>query len=244
MEMNLILTMAGTYSRFKLFGSKIPKYLMPLGDRTVLYKVLENLTSQHNFKSIYLIANKNDQLFYPIVKSILEKFEFTESNLTYIDTTRSQVETVLTGVKQFPAFSGSIPLAITNIDTLTFNRKSLFQTVKKLGPEEGLVDVFSATSKNYSYIFANDAETVSFIVDGKPVSDLACSGLYCFGGYSVVQRIGTEIMKCSENPNFTTLYNAMIREKLSVRYKATLSKRETIVLGTPEEYVINMHRVK
>ena len=34
--MNLVLTMAGKYSRFKLFGSKVPKYLLPLATKTVL----------------------------------------------------------------------------------------------------------------------------------------------------------------------------------------------------------------
>ena len=39
--MNLVFTMAGKYSRFKLFGSKVPKYLLPLSNGTVLFKIIE-----------------------------------------------------------------------------------------------------------------------------------------------------------------------------------------------------------
>ena len=44
--MNLVLTMAGQYSRFKLFGSKVPKYLLPLGTETILAEVIRRFASE------------------------------------------------------------------------------------------------------------------------------------------------------------------------------------------------------
>ena len=41
--MNLVLTMAGKYQRFRLFGNKVPKYLMPLGKHTILWHVIYEL---------------------------------------------------------------------------------------------------------------------------------------------------------------------------------------------------------
>ena len=91
--MNLVLTMAGKYSRFKLFGSKVPKYLLPLATKTVLMEVIEQYLLSYPALKIYLVANRADQLFFPIVRSIMESFESSNIEIIYIDDTLSQVET-------------------------------------------------------------------------------------------------------------------------------------------------------
>jgi CTP:molybdopterin cytidylyltransferase MocA len=62
---DIILTMAGKYSRFRLFGSKIPKYLLPLGRGTMLSEVIRHLKQSARESKIYLITNRNDQMFFP-----------------------------------------------------------------------------------------------------------------------------------------------------------------------------------
>ena len=41
--MNLILTMAGRYSRFVNEGYRIPKYLLPWGNKPILSEILYEL---------------------------------------------------------------------------------------------------------------------------------------------------------------------------------------------------------
>ena len=74
--MNLVLTMAGKYSRLKLLGSKIPKYLLPLSTKTVLMEVIGQYLLSYPTLRVYLIANRADQLFFPIVRSIIKSFEY------------------------------------------------------------------------------------------------------------------------------------------------------------------------
>ena len=56
--MNLVLTMAGKYQRFRLFGNKVPKYLMPLGKYTILWHVIYELVHSAPNAQLYFIANK------------------------------------------------------------------------------------------------------------------------------------------------------------------------------------------
>ena len=57
--MNILFTMAGKYERFKLFGNKIPKYLVPLGKNTVLWHVINSLPRKDSI-NVFFIANNNE----------------------------------------------------------------------------------------------------------------------------------------------------------------------------------------
>jgi len=93
--MNLVLTMAGKYTRFKLFGNKVPKYLLPLGAETILSIIIDQFMRSIPKAQVYLIANRHDQIFFPIVRSIMDKHDIDTSNIIYIDDTSSQLETAL-----------------------------------------------------------------------------------------------------------------------------------------------------
>ena len=242
--MNLILTMAGKYSRFKLFGSNVPKYLLPLGSGTVLVEIIKNLLASKSFNEIYLIANKQDQLFYPVLKSILQIFNIPVKNLIYIDDTRSQLETAIHASNLMSKEAQNSPVVIMNIDTVTRNRGRFFRLVKESGSDEGVVDVFNASSLQYSFVHPGDNFSVLSISDAKAVSNLACSGLYGFGSFDAMERDAIELMMKSPGANFTKLYNYMIEKNKKIMFHESGDKRDTVVLGTPEEYVINMHRFK
>ena len=83
--MNLILTMAGKYSRFKEEGFKIPKFLLPWGDRSILSEILKEMSP--HFKNIYLIANKNDKDFIIHVENIMDVYNIDLKNLILIQDT-------------------------------------------------------------------------------------------------------------------------------------------------------------
>ena len=50
--MNLILTMAGKYSRFKNEGFRLPKFLLPWGDKSILSEILSEMSP--HFNNVYL----------------------------------------------------------------------------------------------------------------------------------------------------------------------------------------------
>lgn len=236
--------MAGKYSRFKLFGNKIPKYLYPLGNDNVLSKIIETITKKNKFSNIYLIANRNDQLFDPIIQSIIKKFKIPNNSLVYIDDTSSQLETTLVCADFFSKKEKEKPVCFANVDTVVINRKNFFKRLSLCKKKEALIDVFPGQSSNYSFIRPKDDKNVSEVVDYKTISNLACSGLYGFGSFKEMEERAHHTLKENINSNFTKLYNNYIQESQNVYYILSKQRSETIVLGTPEEYVLNLHKFK
>ena len=116
--MNLILTMAGKYSRFKGVGFTIPKFLLPWGDRTILSEILREMSP--HFEEIYLIANKNDGDFIIHVENIMNVYNIDLENLILIQDTSSQSETLYKGLDLIGNIKG--PIIVHNIDTILYNR--------------------------------------------------------------------------------------------------------------------------
>ena len=241
--MNLVLTMAGKYGRFKPFGSKVPKYLLPLSTKTILMEVIEHyLKSCPNLK-FYLIANRADQLFFPIVRSIINSFKLIDFQIIYIDDTLSQVETAmsLTNFRNPPSLKEAISFA--NIDTILINREKYFKTLSDMsGSNIGFLDTFKGFSSQYSYCLVDGKNMVSHVAEKKVISHEACSGLYGFGKYETFIKNAKEIIEENRSVNFSDLYNHLINKKINVKRYNSQNTSNTIVLGTPEEYIKNIHR--
>ena len=242
--MYLVLTMAGKYSRFRLFGSKVPKYLLPLGSGTILATIIKNFLNSAPYCKLKLIANRQDQIFYPIVRSIMDKYGVDRKSLIYVDDTSSQLETALCSSELIDFKQFAYPLAFANIDTVLAERHNFFEALKKSGPETGLLDTFKGSNKQYSYARVDEQGRVFDVVDKNVISSYACSGLYGFGSYSTMIEIATELLRTRREANFTDLYNKYLSEDKEVSALYTEDPKNTIVLGTPEEYVINIHRFK
>jgi len=242
--MNIVLTMAGKYSRFKLFGSKVPKYLLPLGSETILAEIIKQFMLSCSTANILLVANRDDQIFFPVVRSIMTKYGISNSSLIYIDDTSSQLRTALNASELIPNENQNTPVAFANIDTVLFNRNKFFVNLEKCNPSAAQLDTFRGESDQYSYIRLNEKNNVVDIVDKKIISNYACSGLYGFGSYSFMAGIAGELLCGNPKAGFTDLYQMFILSELDISFFYEPITPHTVVLGTPEEYVINIHRFK
>lgn len=244
--MNIIFTMAGKYSRFKLFANQIPKYLMPLGKRTVLWHVINELRAACGDAQFFFIANKEDRDFYPIVKSVIDDFSVSAENVIYISDTKSQLETALAIFDS--SISGKLenssPMAFANIDTVLRCRDNFFNQLRTMDKNESLLDTFSGASTAYSYALLGEDNKVQSIVDGIRVSSDACSGLYGFGSGAFFVDEARAILKKDEKANFTRLYHSLVERHYDSFIARNSDNNSTVVLGTPEEYISNIHRFK
>lgn len=242
--MNLILTMAGKYERFKLFGNKVPKYLMPLGKTTVLWHVINEIRLSCPNLNIYLLANDTDRDFQPIIGAILEDFSIKKSNLAYIADTASQLETAFSINREYDGMlsSSEEKISFTNIDTILKSRINFFNKLTKIKVNEGLVDTFMGSSLEYSYIRSCSDDNIETIVDNSRISEYACSGLYSFGSCKFFCDQAGDFLNKNLKGNFTDFYNYLISKDFSVFYNINEDHQNTIVLGTPEEYIQNIHK--
>lgn len=242
--MNLVLTMAGKYQRFRLFGNRVPKYLMPLGKFTVLWHVINEIKRSSPNIQVFLLANKEDRDFFPVLTAILSDFSVDPTNLAFIDDTNSQLETAVTINNSFQGrfLNNHEPIVFGNIDTITKSRSSFFVRLSDLEKNEGLIDSFKGSSHQYSYVKTVQGDAVDLIADGSRVSDKACSGLYGFGSADFFSFEAKKVLREQRVANFTNLYASLIERGFSSYVQHNPDARDTIVLGTPEEYITNLHR--
>src|SRR3990167_4512076 len=224
--MNLILTAAGKYSRFREAGYNIPKYLLPFGNRSILSEILHHLVHNPVVEKVYLVANVADEPFFGHVRKIMEAHGLEKDNIIMIADTRGQAETAYKALRHI-RMKGSV--LFHNIDTILYNR-DLEAIANALKECDGYIDVFRSQNHAYSYVVEKEGR-VSMISEKVLVSDLATSGLYGFKD--------TEEFEYHED-GFTYIsevYKSMIDYGRVVKIGKVHDEKNTIVLGTPEDYL-------
>lgn len=231
--MILILTMAGRYQRFIDAGHKLPKYLLPWGDKTVLSTILFELQKRQRFSEVFLIANHRDEAYMPHVRAIMRSAEIPAEHLVLTHDTKGQAATALLGVKAVEEMSKikSAPIVFHNIDTILLNR-DLGEAAKALGSYDGYIDVFLSQNAAYSYVLVDDQRRVLEIAEKIVVSDLATSGLYGFRSAATYRQHYTD-----DDLFISGVYKRMLERGAAVVTGTTHRESDTVVLGTPAEYM-------
>lgn len=222
--------MAGKYSRFRNEGYKLPKYLLPWGNRSILSEILHQLLQPTIFDQVFLVANKADNDFMSHVKKIMKHYGIDSKHLILLPDTEGQAHTAfmgLTEIEKTNKLSG--PVVFHNIDTILYGR-DLLNLKKSLYQYDGHIDVFKSNSHEYSYVLVNN-DTVSSISEKILISDLATSGLY---GFSSSQLFTTNF---SGENYISEIYKKIISKDAKICVGKTHDEKNTIVLGTPNEYL-------
>ncbi len=231
--MFLIVTMAGRYQRFLDEGFKSPKYLLPWGERTILAKILSELNKDRVFQDVILVANKRDEAYMPHVRAVMEGNDIDLKNLILTHDTTGQVETTIIGIRALEKLYGETdnPIVIHNIDTILLHRN--FREIEaSLEFNAGYIDIFGANNKDYSYVLIDETRKVTEIAEKIVVSDLATSGLYAFKNLCTFKKYATP-----DDIFISSLFKRMIANGELIVSSERYSESETIVLGTPEEYM-------
>ena len=228
--MDLILTMAGKYTRFKNEGYKFPKYLLPWGNRSILSEIIYQLTKTHQFDNIFLIANKDEIDFINHIKKIMEFYYIPFQNLITISDTAGQAETAYLGlceIQMFHKLNDSI--CIHNIDTILLDR-DISNIRKQLKSNSGYIDLFKSNNHGYSYVLMS-GNLITTISEKILISDLATSGLYGFSSADMFYKNYNGELYISE------LYKNLISNNHQIVSGNIHSEKNTIVLGTPTDYL-------
>lgn len=231
--MNLILTMAGKYQRFMQEGYKIPKYLLPWGDKSILSSVLFELNKEKVFENVFLIANHRDEPYFPHLRAIMSSQNIPHTNLVAINDTKGQAETAMAGIKEVYKRLGpeNNPVLFHNIDTILINRD--FNKISSaLKNNSGFIDIFSANNHEYSYVLAEPNGLISEIAEKIVVSNLATSGLYGFHTIDIFKKY-----YMPEDIYISSIFKRMIDAGEKVIAGDEHRESDTIVLGTPYEYM-------
>ena len=228
--------MAGYNTRFHDVGFDIPKYLLPWNGTTIIHDILQNLGETHQ---TVLVANKRDIYFKDQLLETIKSLGLNESNILYIGDTKGQAHTAAVGIGQL--YHPELQTFIHNADTIVKGRSLDLIADSMNDMYDAYIDVFVGNSPKYSYVRAFE-EIVLEIVEKKQISPYASSGLY---GFLTANMYLSYHDLCIQQNN--ELYVAdVIQSMIGAGRKAFMNglgnNQETIVLGSPQEYGIEIAR--
>ena len=239
-EVNLVICMAGYNTRFHDVGFDIPKYLLPWNGSTIIHDILQNFGE---VQQTVLIANKRDVYFKDQLLETIKPLGLNENDILYIGDTKGQAHTAAVGIGQL--YNTEMPTFIHNADTIVKGRT--LDTIGNTMNDEydAYIDVFVGNSPKYSYVRAFE-ETVLEIVEKKQISPYASSGLYGFLTASLYMNYFDSLW-AKQYEEKSELYVAdviqsMIGSDRKVYMNGLGNNQETIVLGSPQEYGIEIAR--
>lgn len=234
---SLVICMAGLNTRFHDVGFDIPKYLLPWGEETIIHSILKNLGE---FDDVVLLANKRDEYFKNKLVKTIEPLGLHGGNILYIGDTNGQAHTAYIGAKSVK--DATQTFFVHNADTLLIGRD--FKEIESL-MADAYIDVFIANNPKYSYVRSKDG-LVTDIVEKDTISPFASSGLYGFHNANLYEQMYEELsteFKFGKEMYIANVLDFMINSGKSIGLNTLNDSYETIVLGSPQEYGLELARM-
>ena len=229
----LVVCMAGLNTRFHDVGFDIPKYLLPWGEETIIHEILKQLGK---FDEVLLLANKRDAYFMPNLLKTIEPLGLTKDNIHYIGDTNGQAHTAYIGASLLKDRMQTF--FVHNADTLLIGRN--FKDIESI-MSDGYVDVFVANNPKYSYVRSKDG-VVTEIVEKSAISPFASSGLYGFYNADLYQQMYEALSQgfIGKEMYIANVLDYMIKNNKFVGLNELNNEYETVVLGSPQEYGLEL----
>lgn len=228
----IVIPMMGLSSRFYSAGYTLPKYQLPLNNKTVFDYVLESFRSYFD-TDMFVFIIRDDESVYAFVNESLIRLGIKNFRIVKIENdTRGQSETVLIGTKEF---SIDDEIYIFNIDTMRPGfSKSVFSD-----QSAGYLEVFSGEGDHWSFVEPGPNNTVVRTTEKERISNLCSNGLYQFSKLEYFKEAADFCIKNNELVKgefyIAPLYNVLIKQGLSINYKLVDIKNIDFC-GTPSEY--------
>jgi len=232
--------MAGFNTRFHDVGFDIPKYLLPWGKSCIITQIITEIKKNYTFSDIRLLANQRDLYYKEALVREIEGVGLGEENIFYIGDTDGQAHTAAIGAKFY--LNKDEPYCIHNADTIISGRN--FRAINDaLLLDSGYIDVFVANSKKYCYVRSNE-KYVTEIIEKKIISPYATSGFY---GFSSAKSYLSSYNQLLEDDLIGEMFvSNVLKKMLNNGMKISINELDqghsTTVLGTPEEYGIEVTR--
>tara|TARA_X000000950_G_scaffold193517_1_gene233323 strand:- start:15855 stop:18251 length:2397 start_codon:yes stop_codon:yes gene_type:complete len=235
--MNIIIPLGGKGERFKNEGYKLPKPLIKIFDKEMIFYVIDKLTI-NEFDKLYIIYNKILD-YDDFSKSLLAKYPFI--NLISINIqTKGAAETLYIGIKEIEKIE-SIKECKKNLilDCDTFYNEDVVQYYRNSVNNN---IVFYREKENekpiYSYIEINDENKIKKIREKEKISNNANTGIYCFENLELLKQyceyvINNKILFNNE-PYISCVISEMINNNIEF-YGIQINEENVKSLGTPSE---------
>lgn len=236
--MKIIFAMAGASSRFTSAGYKIPKYMLPLQNKSVFFRAVSSFAKYFNkieFIFIYRdLCGTKDFITKECRALGLENYHAIE--LPHL--TQGQAQSVYEALCTLK-ISDDENMLIFNIDT--FRADFTLPNCFDLEQIDGYLEVFRGEGEQWSFVLPKDEilRKVAQTTEKKRISPLCSSGLYYFRRVADFKAAFESMLKNNAKSKgeyyIAPIYNALISQGRDIRYHE-INPNQIIFCGTPSEY--------
>lgn len=230
--MNIVIPLGGLGKRFSDFGYKLPKPLIKLFFKPIIFWLLDNLKVT-NKDNVYIICNKMLKK-YRFDSEIKKKYPNYE--IIYLDgDTRGAAETVYLGTKNIDNNRPTILL-----DGDTFYRIDLL-SIYRMTKNKNMIVCFKQSDDRpiYSYVGFDENQIVNKIAEKNRITEFANTGAYAFSSLNMLKRYCKKIidsdLKFGGEFYMSRVISEMINDKKSFGAQI-INESDFDVVGTPFQY--------
>ena len=227
--------MAGLGTRFTNMGYQIPKPLLPIGSKTMIQIVVENLDSTH-VSTIILVAlesSRNDQL-----DNLVNEYEGRLSIRYISEVSNGPADTC---ALVFDGINLDLPLIIANSDQyLDFDSNSIFSILNNQ-TISGAIWAMRDNHPKWSYVKVDSDHMATQIKEKEVISSLATCGVYGFNEARDFMTGYQKMVAANDRTNgefyVAPIYNYLISEGKKIKV-IDLGEVSDVMhgLGIPEDY--------
>lgn len=234
--MNIVIPMAGEGSRFKKEGYELPKPLIDVKGKPMIWWAIKSVEFERNARLILICRTEHEEKYKisSIVKGLGFKYDF---EFIFIDKlTEGAACTVLKARK----FIDNIdPLVLINSDQyIDWNPNHFLSIIEKTNSDGGIL-TFHNKHPKWSYAEVNDEGYITYVKEKEPISTYATVGLYHFAkGSDFVAGADSMIHKDARvNGEFYVcpVYNEIIMPMNKKILNYPIPSQSMYGLGTPED---------
>jgi capsule biosynthesis phosphatase len=237
--MNIIIPIGGLGQRFKDEGYLMPKPLISVLGKTMIYRVIDNL-NLNDEDTIYIVYNSQLKEFN---FENLVKFYFPKKNIKFISldhVTKGASETILYGLNEMPVKELEKEFLILDCDT--FYEEDILDYYRK-SDNKNMIFYFEDKQTNpiFSYIKLDPNNWVTKIAEKIKISDLANTGAYGFHTGRTLKQYIEKLPSITTELYTSCVYNEMLKDNLVIKGQQ-VSKFNCV--GTPLQLQIYCNKNK
>lgn len=226
----IVIPMLGKSSRFLDAGYSLPKYMLPVGKKSVFSYSLSSFENYFASEEFLFLIRKDHECTDFLKKELsdmnIKKYEIIE----FDKETSGQGESVYMGIRNHPHETN---LLIFNIDTVRkgFNFKNF--------PSDhyGYLEVFKSAGTNWSFVEPGHNNKVIRTTEKNRISDLCSNGIYYFSDVGMYCHYFEKYSKMLEDEEsyIAPMYNLLIKDGVDVFFENVCNSK-IIHIGTPADY--------
>ena len=230
--MNIIIPLGGKGERFKNNGYILPKPLIKIFDKEMIFYVLDNLKISNDDKIFIIYYNLENFNFENIINN---KYPFI--NFIKLDKqTKGASETIKIGLEHIIKISNNKKCLLLDCDT--FYTQDIIGLYRNLDSNAVFYTYNDNSNPLFSYINLDNNNNISKIIEKVKISNNANTGIYCFNDIYELYNYACQIV--NSNINFNgECYTSCIIDKMIIDGKIfkgiELDNKYVFNLGTPEQ---------